>query len=182
MAQSLKYEQTTVTVDKSVSEIAELIRRYGGSRFEQVWDEDGEVRGIRFAIRHESIGELPISLTARTAEIERVLAAGGYAKGRGADDRRKRPQKIAHQSRRIAWRHIKDLTEQLLLAVSLGLRSLPAAFMADIEAFDEDSGQTVTMYELFERRARMEESGRGVRLQAASEADAIELPPADPQT
>lgn len=182
MAQAMKYQQTTIPVDKSVAEIAELIRKYGGSRFEQLWDEDGEVQGIRFAIRHESIGELPVSLTARTAEIERVLAEAGYAKGRSADDRTKRAQKIASQSRRIAWRHIKDLTEQLLLAVSLGLRSLPAAFMADIEAFDEESGQTVTMYEFFESRARIEDSGRGVRLQAAGESEAIELAPENQQT
>ena len=87
--------------------------------------------------------------------------------------------------------HLKDLTEQLLLAVELGLRTLPGAFMADIEAYDGTTGETVTMYELFERRAiparepgSGRHSGRGVDLAAGdsrhfrSPSDAIELPPA----
>ena len=51
VTQAIKYERTEVEAEKSVSEIARLVRRYGGSRFETLWDETGEVRGIRFAIR-----------------------------------------------------------------------------------------------------------------------------------
>lgn len=40
------------------------------------------------------------------------------------------------------------------------MRSLPAAFMAEIEAHDESTGETVTMAELFRRRARLGSGGR----------------------
>ena len=193
MPQAIKYEKTEVDAEKSVSEIARLVWRYGGSRFETLWDEAGDITGIRFAIRaeglaHSGLEELPVSMHARTREIERILTASGYATGRSHEQKRERPARIAAQARRIAWRHLKDLTEQLLLAVELGLRSLPAAFMADIEAYDEATGETVTMWELFERRAipSAPGSGRGVALAASrgyggsqrSSAGAIELPAA----
>lgn len=44
-----------------------------------------------------------------------------------------RAGKLEKQSQRIAWRHLKDLTERLLLAVSPGLKTLPEAFLADVE-------------------------------------------------
>ena len=130
-------------------------------------------------------------MTACTGEIERILLSSGYATGRTAEQKRERPKRVAAQARRIGWRHLKDLTEQLLLAVELGLRTLPGAFMADIEAYDGTTGETVTMYELFERRAiparepgEGRDPGRGVELAAGdsrhfrSPSDAIELPPA----
>lgn len=182
MTQAIKYQTTEVDPAKSVAQIAELVRRYGGSRFETLWSESGEVTGIRFAIRHQEIGELPVCMTVRTGEIERILASSGYATGRTPAQKRERPQRIARQAERIGWRHVKDLTEQLLLAVELGLRSLPAAFLADVEAYDEATGQTVAFYELFERRARISgaDPARGIELDSASpsnrDSQAIELP------
>lgn len=175
--QTVKYQSTTVEPPKSVAEITELIRRYGGTRFEQLWGADGRITGVRFAMRHPEIGELPVALTIRTAQVERILAESSYL---GSLPGRERAGRIARQAERVAWRHTKDLTEQLLLAVDLGLRSLPAAFMTDIEAWDEETGETVTMYELFERRAEPGASGRGVELTAPRRPThrAIELPPA----
>ena len=199
MTQAIKYERTEVEAERSVSQIAALVRRYGGSRFETLWDEEGEIRGIRFAIRAPGglaggeIEELPIYMTARTGEIERILLSSGYATGRTAEQKRERPKRVAAQARRIGWRHLKDLTEQLLLAVELGLRTLPGAFMADIEAYDGATGETVTMYELFERRAvpasrsdsrsrsgGSEDTSRGIELvtgEHRGSGGAIELPP-----
>lgn len=180
MAQSIKYQSTDIDPAKSVTQIGELVRKYGGSRFEQIWGDEGEITGIRFAIRHKEIGELPIYMTARTGEIERILNASGYATGRTLEQKQDRPAKVAAQARKIAWRHLKDLTEQLLLAVELGLRSLSAAFMADVEVWDETRSETVTMYELFERRAQIAGSGRGVELTASrtssGSGNPIELP------
>lgn len=183
MSQSIKYQSTDINPAKSVSQIGELVRRYGGSRFEQLWSEEGEITGIRFSIRHKQIGELPVYMTARTGEIERILTASGYAVGRSFEQQEERPRKVAAQARRISWRHLKDLTEQLLLAVELGLRSLPSAFMSDVEVWDETRNETVTMYELFERRAQIANSGRGVELTASRSSvgsgNPIELPPVE---
>ena len=124
--------------------------------------------GVRFAIRHPQIGELPVSLMLKTGEIERILAAEST---RVAAHRRR------EQAERIAWRHEKDLIEQLLLSVHLGTRSLQGAFMAEIEAWDDVAGETVTLGELFARRAELSPTGRGVELTASRRpSEVIELP------
>lgn len=177
MAQSIKYESTKVEAAKSVGEIAELIRRYGGTRFEQLWGEDGRVIGVRFAIAHPEIGELPVVLAQKTGEIERILTGSGYRMGVTAAEKRDRPRRIHEQAERIAWRHAKDLTEQLLLSVRLGLRSLPGAFMSDIETLDEHTGETIRLEELFERRASLSVTGKGIELTAPRRpSEVIELP------
>lgn len=174
--QAVKYQETTVEAFKSVSEIADLIRRYGGTRFEQVWGEDGRILAVRFAMRHPEIGEVPVALTVKTTQVKRILLESSYLKSYSPEQRRER---IQRQAERIAWRHTKDLTEQLLLSVELGLRSLPAAFLADLEAYDEIAGETVTMGELIERRAALSASGRGVELTATNKpGEVLELPPA----
>lgn len=161
-----------MAVEKTVAELSALIKKYGGSRFEQQWDQDGGVGGVRFAIRHESLGELPVSLTARTAQIRRILLDAGLWKTYSRSDR---DRKVETQAQRIAWRHLKDLTEQLLLAVSLGLRTLPEAFLADVEILDEATGETVRMAEYLERRASVGPSG--LEIAAAEDGhDAIPLP------
>lgn len=124
-SQAVKYQETQVPATRSVAEITELIRKYGGSRFEQTWGEDGRILGVRFAMRHREIGELPVALTLKTGQVERILSESPYLRSLPESNRAAR---IAQQAERVAWRHMKDLIEQLLLSVALGLRSLPAAF------------------------------------------------------
>lgn len=170
--QAIKYQDTTVDVEKTVGELSALIKKYGGSRFETAWTEDGGVGGVRFAVRHETLGELPVSLTAKTAQIRRIMRDAGLWKTYPLAERQR---KLETQAQRIAWRHIKDLTEQLLLAVSLGLKTLPEAFLADVEILDAQTGETVRMGEFLERRAS---SGPGgLELDAGETArGAIPLP------
>lgn len=158
---AIKYQETEVPAERSIGQITTLIREYGGTRFEQIWGEDGRVLGIRFAIRHPQIGELPVSLTTKYTQIERILHEAGLWRSMSNT---RRSERIGRQAERIAWRHTKDLTEQLLLSVRLGLRTLPAAFMADVEVLDEHTGETVTMFELFERSAELSASGRSIEL------------------
>lgn len=148
--QVIKYQGTKVDVEKTVGELSALIKKYGGSRFEQQWTESGGVGGVRFAVRHETLGELPVNLTANTGQIRRIMADAGLWKSYAPDAR---SEKLETQSQRIAWRHLKDLTEQLLLAVSIGLKTLPEAFLADVELYDRERGELVRMAEYLERRA-----------------------------
>lgn len=168
----IKYQDTDVDVERTVAELAALIKRYGGSRFEQQWRKDGGVGGVRLAVRRESLSELPVSLAAKTAEIERTMRDAGLWKSYTPEAR---AQKLETQAHRIAWRHLKDLSEQLLLAVSLGLKTLPEAFLADVEVYDRQRGELVRMAEFLERRAS---SGpEGLELLAAEEnRRAIPLP------
>ena len=170
--QVIKYRDTKVDAERTVAELGALIKRYGGSRFEQSWTPGGGVGGVRFAVRHETLGDLPVSLVARTDRIRRIMRDAGLWKSYAPDDRE---EKLAVQSERIAWRHIKDLTEQLLLAVQLGLRTLPEAFLADVELYDRERGELVRMGEFLERRASSGPDGLELTT-AVEDRRAIALP------
>lgn len=74
MANAIKYQDTKVEVEKTLSELTALIKRYGGTRFEQNWTPEGRVCDVRCAIHHDSLGELQVRLVARTGRIQRILA------------------------------------------------------------------------------------------------------------
>lgn len=154
--QSIKYESTSIAPEKSAGEIAQLVARYGASRFEQQWNEQGELCAIRFALRTE-LGEVPVRMEARTERIVELLRRPTWT----LSERRQ-------QAHRIAWRHLKDLTEQLLLAVKLGLKDVGAAFMDSVEVVDPQSGDTMTMRDLLARHAFQLQPGRPLRLLPAS--------------
>lgn len=158
MAQSIKYQETTVSAEVSAGQISGLVARYGASRFEQQWNDDGELSAIRFTLR-TAMGEVPVRLDAKTDRIVELLPKPVRY---NAVDRRR------EQAYRIAWRHLKDLTEQLLLAVHLGLKDVGAAFMDSVEVVDPDSGDTITMRDLLARHAHQISAGRPLRLLPAA--------------
>ena len=41
MSQAIKYESTTVEPEQSAAEIMQLVRAYGGIRFEMIWENHG---------------------------------------------------------------------------------------------------------------------------------------------
>lgn len=167
--QAIKYQSTVIEAGKSAGEISDLVRRYGGSRFEQRWNERGELDGIRFALRTPDLGEVPVHLRAQTETIERLLRERTTL---NAEKRRT-------QAQRIAWRQLKDFVEQALLAVETGLFPIGAAFTAHIEVWDDVQNETVPMAEFLHRRGRLEAGDRGLRLLPAAEtARVIALPPA----
>lgn len=173
MTNAIKYQDTKVDVEKTLSDLTNLIKRYGGTRFEQNWTPDGHVRGVRFAIHHDTLGELPVRMLARTDRIQTILLNAGLWK---SYPRQEREKKVKAQAERIAWRHVRDLTEQLLLAVQLDIRSMPEAFLADVEIFDSQLGETVRMSDYLQSRAYT--SSEGLVL-SSSQHSPIELPAAD---
>lgn len=137
MSPRLKYADTTVEATKSAGQIGDLVRKYGGSRFEVQWSESGMLTGVRFALRHPTLGEVPVRLLARTDRIVELLRRG--ERGR-------------EQAYRIAWRQLRDFVEQALFAVETKLFPIHEVFMAQTEVYDHDSGETITFGELLERR------------------------------
>jgi hypothetical protein len=152
--QVIKYETTAVEPGKSAAEIAQLVQVYGGSRFEMQWASDGLLTGIRFALRHPTLGEIPIRLVARIEKIDKLLQ--NSAKWRWHRDRKL-------QAHRIAWRQLKDFIEQQLLAVKTGLFLTHEVFMAQVEASDPETGVIITIGELVERYGALSPKG-GLRL------------------
>lgn len=153
--QAIKYESTTIDPGKSAGELAQLVQKYGGSRFEMQWGADGLLTGIRFALRHPKLGEVPVRLVARTERINEIMAKTD--KWRWKKDARQM------QAYRIAWRQLKDFIEQQLLAVETGLFPVHEVFMAQIETRDSETGEMVTMGELLDRHAALAPGG-GIRL------------------
>lgn len=150
-AQKIKYQGTTVEATKSAQELCGLVQKYGGTRFEMQW-KDGILTGVRFALKHAKLGEIPVRLEARTQRIEQILSRVIWA----ADKRRA-------QAYRIAWRQLKDFVEQQLLAIETGLFPVHEVFMAQVETRDPVSGELVTMGDLLERHAAIAPGG-GIRL------------------
>lgn len=176
--QAIKYQTTAVEASKSAAEIAELVRRYGGSRFEQRWGESGDLEGIRFAIRTPDLGEVPVTLRAQTERIGEIILEAHPYTSRTRGTQQEHAEKIRAQAYRIAWRQLKDFVEQALLAVETGLFPIGAAFMAHIEVWDDVQAETVTMSEYLARRAVIEPGGSGLRLLSAGEAPRIHRLPA----
>lgn len=151
-SQKIKYQGTTVEATKSAQELCGLVQKYGGTRFEMQW-KDGLLSGVRFALKHEKLGQIPVRLEARITKIEDLL----YRLTSMSREKSK------EQAYRIAWRQLKDFVEQQLLAIETGLFPVHEVFMAQVETRDPVSGELVTMGDLLERHAAIAPGG-GIRL------------------
>ncbi len=161
--QAIKYESTEIEPEKSAAEIMQLVRKYGGIRFEMVWGELG-LRGVRFAIETPQ-GPVPVRLEAR---VERVAEIILQKKPWGHRMRRNRleyekwvEEELAY---RIAWRQLKDFVEQALLAVETGLFDLAGVFMGSVEVWDNEAEEVVTMAELVASRMSLQSGNGALRL------------------
>lgn len=157
MSQPIKYASTKIPAVQSLGEIQAIVARYGASRFETRWNEDGSVWGIRFAIRSE-VGDLPVALRATSDRIFEILWAARSSRSNKTRD------EIQEQAERIAWRQLKDFVEQVLLAVETGLFDMAAAFMAHVEVWDESQQETVTMQQYLAAHSQVLSDGRGMKL------------------
>lgn len=119
--QPIKYWETKVTAAKSASEVLDLLVRYKAERTTIEWDGAGNPLAVAFAIRDAQAGVIPVRLVARTADVKAALRKMG-----------KYPKDEDHV-RRIAWRHLRDLIEQQLLSVHLGMSSLVETFFANVQ-------------------------------------------------
>lgn len=172
MAQAIKYETTTVEAGKSATEIAQLVQKYGGARFEMQWGDDGLLTGIRFALRHPTLGEVPVRLMAKTDRIVAILLkAHPWTWGKRAT-RAEHEKQWRVQAYRIAWRQLKDFVEQQLLAVETGLFPVHEVFMGQVEARDPTTGELVTVGELVARHGTIASGGGLLLLPAPPTLDA----------
>lgn len=124
MAESVRFYSTKVDPARSLSEVAELLRKYGAQRFEQVW-EAGRTVAVRFnlPVPEAELGHMAVVLKPRTEELARKLWDV-----HGIDD----PDQVD----RVAWRQLKGVLEGILLAVDTGMFSVPELFLGMAEAGD----------------------------------------------
>lgn len=106
---SIRFYSTGVAVEKSMQEVATLLREYGAQRFEQVWDA-GRTVAVRFnlPVPEARFGFMPIVLRPR---IQRLAAA--LRERHNIDD--------SEQVERVAWRQLKGTLEGILMACDTGM-------------------------------------------------------------
>lgn len=154
MAQKIKYQTTTIDATQSANEIGVLVGKYGARQFSLHWDEEGELRGVSFVLVDQRYGGIvPIRLGARTDSIYEILTA---SRSYSFDEK-----KVAQQANRIAWRQLRDLVEQLLLAAKTGLFSIVEAFMAHVVIETAEGAETMGEYFA---RTQPELGSQGLRL------------------
>lgn len=173
MAQTLKYETTTVDASQSAMQLSALVQRYGGTRFELRWD-DGILTGVRFAIAHPALGEIPVRLQARIREVETRLRKARPWHRRMRRTPAQYEREMAEQAYRIAWRHLKDLCEQLLVATDLGVIEIHEGFLWAVEAEDPVTGQVTTFGDLLAQHTKAIGAGGALRLLPAEAEYEIE--------
>lgn len=150
MAQVIKYETTELSPEDSAAQIMKLVHKYGGTRFEQWWD-NGSLAGVRFTIATDH-GNVPIRLVAPVGRVADILLEQKPWNTLRRKGEHEYNAWIRERAYAIAWRQLRDFVEQTLLAVETGLYDLTAAFMAGIEIWDPDLGEIVTVQELMASR------------------------------
>lgn len=139
----IRYEHTKKSAHFSAAQLRKVVRKYGTSNFSEDYDDDGDLVGVRFTLKHDG-KPFRVALRPPVEAICDILREGT---GRSRGD-------VWHKAHRIAWRHLYYLTEQLLISAELGLKSVAQVFMADIEVPDpEDDRGYTTLGRLFEQRA-----------------------------
>ena len=169
MAQLIKYENTKVDADKSAAELMALVQKYGGTRFEMQW-EAGVLVGVRFAIAHKDLGEIPVRMSARTDEVRKF-----FSKNRPYSHHMRKTKAAYNEAQevqayRIAWRHLKDLCEQMLLAAELGIIEIHEAFMWAVEVEDPATGRVSTFGEFVSNSFHAVGSGGSLKLKPGTTA------------
>lgn len=129
--QPIKYWSTDVAPARSASQLLDLLVQYGAERTSVEWDSNRQPTAIAFAIRDPKHGLIPVRIAAR---IDDVIEAVRKMKGVRID---------REKARRIAWRHLKDLVEQQLVSVSLGMNTLTETFFANVQIGAGSGEQTL---------------------------------------
>lgn len=132
--QPIKYWKTTVEAAKTAAELQTILVHAGATSTATEWKE-GVPTALTFTIPDARRGPLPIRLEARAEQVVQAV-------------RKKRPGAPGlsiEQAHRIAWRHLRDLTEQQLLAVQLGQQDLAEAFLAAVVVNDSTLGKWLTL-------------------------------------
>lgn len=132
MIQPIKYWSTEVTAAKSASEILGILVHYRAQSTTVEWDSMKQPVSVRFVVVDGAHGNIPVIVRPRIEDVRLAVRKAGKT----CDTER---------ARRIAWRHLKDLIEQQMLSVFLGMHSMVEAFFANVEVDgDQTLGSWVT--------------------------------------
>lgn len=149
MRKSIKNYTTSISVQKTLSEIQELLVKAGANKL--MFDfEDGEASGVMFLLK---VGdkELPIKLPARVKNVEQIFYVNKNVKNRYYKKDLTDSEK--QQSKRTAWRNIKDWIDAQLALVETEMVKFEEVFLPYVVMGNK------TIFEQFEDNQLKLESG-----------------------
>lgn len=144
--EKIKNFSTTISVEKTISEIERMLAKYGDTKIMKEYDEFGNPNKLIFAIMTDH-GEMPVKLPINTDKVLNVF------KIQVSDG--KLPRKFwgdewaVEQASRVGWRIIKDWLDAQLTILQIEMVKVQELFLP--YAYDAKSDQT-----LFQK---MEKSG-----------------------
>ena len=116
--------RTTVTVERSKTEVEHILRRYGADQFLHGWEEGRAIIGFR-------LKGYPVRMTLPLPILEDFEH---YARKNGTKTRRtpQAAQSAHEQAERQAWRALVLVLKAKLEAVEAGITTIEQEFLADM--------------------------------------------------
>lgn len=157
----IKNYTTEVPEEKTVGEIMGLLAGKGARTIQVIYDDQGRPQGVSFMLMIDAF-PVPFKLPCNFEGVFRALA-GNY-KDRYARARFERNPASKLQSRRVAWRIIKDWIAAQMALIEAEQATLAQVFLPYcVMRSDSDSGEALTMYDRFMQQvSNQKQLGAGV--------------------
>ena len=120
---------TSISADKTVSEIQSKLAKAGAHQILHEYDPEGNVSALSFRIK-TSFGDMAFRLPANIPAVEKVLQ-NQFRRGRFVN---------TEQATRVGWRILKDWVEAQLALIQTGMVSVEQVFLPYAQ---NEQGQTV---------------------------------------
>jgi hypothetical protein len=141
----IKNYTTSIAEEKTVGEIIGLLTAKGARTINMVYDERGRPEGVSFILVLSAV-PIPFKLPCNFAGVFRCMAAA-YSQPAARRRFERDPESIS-QSRRIAWRIIKDWVAAQMALIEAEQASLAQVFMPYC-VIKGDKGESLTMFDQF---------------------------------
>lgn len=127
MARLIPYEDTTVSVTKSLAEIEDMLAVHHANKIMKEYESD-RIKGLAFMVNSQ-----PFALPVRTEGIFNYLLKKRLDSPRYAiREKARRPEKqraIHDQAERVAWRNLAAWVKAQLAIVEIGMVQITEVFM-----------------------------------------------------
>jgi len=136
----IKNFSTTISVEKTLSEIERMLAKYGATKIMKEFDDEGNVKLLAFMII-SSKGELPIKLPIQVHKIMEIF--------KNQVNEKKLPKKYLRnkeQAYKVGWRIIKDWLDAQLSLLAIEMVKIEEIFLPYIYDFNTKK----TMFQIIE--------------------------------
>ena len=138
----IKNFSTSISVEKTISEIERMLAKYGATKIMKEFDDEGNPKVLAFMIA-SSKGELPIKLP---IQVHKIMEIFKIQVNQG-----KLPRKYLRdkeQAYKVGWRIVKDWLDAQLTLLSINVVKIEEIFLPYI--YDFNSGKT--MFQAMEQK------------------------------